>query len=352
MKFVKPITALLATAVIGTQLFACGKSNDDAGFDYSKGLDSNGFFAGIKAADIVTLPEYKGIDIDPSVFIADEDEVQNQIEYVLSNYVDYEKVTDRAVKDGDSVNIDYVGTIDGVAFAGGTTNGYGTTVTIGVTQYIDDFLEQLIGHKPGETFDVEVTFPTEYKNNPDLAGKDAVFSTTINYIQGDEIVPELTVEIAANYGFDSIDAMIEDIKDFVVNYQKNDAFYDILNAAVCDNIPQAVIDYVIDHDLDQLTYEAKSYYGMTLEQYITSFSDYKSTQEYIDAMMEDYKAIAVQYLAAQAIAEKEGLTVSKQDIEDAGYSDMIETYGEPYLKQTILFQDKIPNLIFDNANVK
>ena len=94
------------------------------------------------------------------------------------------KITDRAIEDGDKVNIDYVGSVDGVEFEGGNTNGAGTEVTAGGTDYIDDFLTQIIGHMPGETFDVNVTFPDEYPNNPDLAGKDAVFVTTINYIVG------------------------------------------------------------------------------------------------------------------------------------------------------------------------
>ena len=92
------------------------------------------------------------------------------------------QVTDRAVEDGDTVNIDYVGTVDGVEFEGGNTNGQGTNVTAGGTDYIDDFLTQIIGHMPGETFDVNVTFPDPYTSNEELSGKDAVFKTTINYI--------------------------------------------------------------------------------------------------------------------------------------------------------------------------
>ena len=65
-------------------------------------------------------------------------------------------------------------------FEGGSTNGAGTEVTIGVTSYIDNFLEQLIGHKPGETFDIKVTFPDPYERNSELSGKDAVFTVTIN----------------------------------------------------------------------------------------------------------------------------------------------------------------------------
>jgi trigger factor len=90
--------------------------------------------------------------------------------------------TDVAVEDGDTVNIDYVGTVDGVEFSGGNTQGQGTDLVIGSGSYIDDFEEQLIGHYVGETVDVTVTFPDPYANDESLSGKEAVFETTINGI--------------------------------------------------------------------------------------------------------------------------------------------------------------------------
>lgn len=89
--------------------------------------------------------------------------------------------TDQTVEDGDTVNIDYTGYSDGVAFDGGSTNGAGADLTIGSGTYIDDFEEQLIGHKVGEEVDVNVTFPDDY-GATDLAGKDATFEVTINGI--------------------------------------------------------------------------------------------------------------------------------------------------------------------------
>ena len=85
------------------------------------------------------------------------------------------------VKDGDTVNIDYVGSIDGVEFAGGNTNGAGTELTIGSGMYIDDFEEQLIGAHPGDEVEVNVTFPENY-GNEELNGKEALFKVVINGI--------------------------------------------------------------------------------------------------------------------------------------------------------------------------
>lgn len=89
--------------------------------------------------------------------------------------------TSLAVADGDKVNIDYVGTVDGVEFDGGNTNGYGADLVIGSGSYIDDFEEQLIGANVGDTVEVVVTFPEDY-GVEELNGKEAVFTTTINGI--------------------------------------------------------------------------------------------------------------------------------------------------------------------------
>lgn len=93
----------------------------------------------------------------------------------------YSTDTSLTVEDGDTVNIDYVGTVDGVEFDGGSTEGMGTDLVIGSGSYIDDFEGQLIGAHPGETVEVNVTFPDDYYST-DMAGKDAVFTVTINGI--------------------------------------------------------------------------------------------------------------------------------------------------------------------------
>jgi trigger factor len=90
--------------------------------------------------------------------------------------------TDVAVADGDTINIDYVGTVDGEEFSGGNTQGYGTDLTIGSGAFIDDFEDQLIGHYVGETVEVKVTFPDPYATDESLSGKEAVFETVINGI--------------------------------------------------------------------------------------------------------------------------------------------------------------------------
>ena len=93
----------------------------------------------------------------------------------------YQTDTSLTVEDGDTVNIDYVGTVDGVEFEGGNTDGNGTDLVIGSGDYIDDFEDQLIGSHPGDTVEVQVTFPDDY-GNEELNGKDAVFTVPVNGI--------------------------------------------------------------------------------------------------------------------------------------------------------------------------
>ncbi len=120
------------------------------GFSYSSEIDDNDFWKNVTALDHVELCDYQNISIPSDVYQITDDAVQTEIDSILEGYATSTQVTDRAVADGDTVNIDYIGTIDGVEFEGGSTEGEGSEVTIGVTGFIDDFLEQLIGHMPGK----------------------------------------------------------------------------------------------------------------------------------------------------------------------------------------------------------
>lgn len=306
-------------------------------------LDDNGYFRGVKASEIVDLPDYKGIDVDRSVITAAEEDVQYQIDMALNTYgyVEYEQITDRAVVDGDMVNIDYVGSVDGVEFAGGNTGGMGTNVTVGVTSYIDDFLEQLIGHMPGETFNVEVTFPEDY-GNEEVNGKDAVFVTTINYICGDALETELTDEIAMQLGYDSAAALVTSVEDWLIERQRSTFIYGLISQAVCEEIPQSVEDYLVSGDLASIESEA-ALYGITLEDYLMMYG-YESKDAYI-------KEVTTMWLAFQAIAELEGLTVTDEMLAEQCTEEEIETYGEAYLKQYLLNNVVVPDFIMNNAVV-
>ena len=347
-------------------------SSDDAGasegdeqasaFVYSDYLDDNGYWKNVTALDYVTLPEgYDAISIPSDAVTPSDDDVQAQIDYLASSFATTEQVTDRAVEDGDSVNIDYVGTIDGVEFDGGSTQGAGTDVTIGVTQYIDDFLEQLVGHMPGETFDVEVTFPEDYGVD-ELNGKDAVFSVTINYIN-ETVYPEIDdawVEenLSSSYGWITVDEMRQAISDSlqadaVAQYVQD---YVVENSEVSE-IPQTIIDSQEQLMLAQYQSYADSF-GMSLEDMLSMAQNVGSAEELFEQNRESIDLTARSYLVYQAIAEDAGIEATDDDVasyfESAmGVTDLTELesqYGMPYLKLCALVQE-VQDLLVGGATI-
>ena len=186
-----------ASSTASSSALGSASDYDYQNFNYSDGLDEKGYWEGIRALDYVTLPEdfasvaIKRSDVEPT-----SEEVEEQISNLLSQHSSTEHITDRAAADGDTVNINYVGSVNNVEFTGGSAENY--DLTLGSGTFIDGFEDQIIGHKPGETFDVNVTFPDGYSDSTDasgnavkLSGQKAVFTVTLNYIS-ESVLPELT----------------------------------------------------------------------------------------------------------------------------------------------------------------
>lgn len=379
-KMIRLGAAALALAMIAA-LAGCGSTSGTSGsastsgssasasedvpktveIDFSKYIDENGFWKDIRALDYVTLPQYKGVEIPAEEIEPTEEELQSNRESLLSQWASYNQITDRAVEDGDTVNIDYVGSVDGVEFTGGNTNGAGTTVTIGVTSYIDDFLEQLIGHKPGETFDVNVTFPEDYSDSTDadgntvvLAGKDAVFTTTINYIQGDELIyPEMddafvAENLQATYGWTTAAEAEEGIATAIRNSKKYNYMLDYLaeNAQITE-VPEAIANNMREAQLASVNNQAASY-GVSVDT-LMMLSGYGSEDEYL-AMLEEQLPEAAKFsLIRQAIAEQEGMTVTEEELQEMlgdNYQTYVDTYGLNYIKQDVMI-GKVDQLLLD-----
>lgn len=335
-------------------------ASDAVSFSYSEGLTDDGYWEDVTALDHVTLPsDYASVSVSADDIAPSDEDVQAQVDSIVSNYAISTQVTDRAVANGDTVNIDYVGSIDGVEFDGGSTQGQGTTVTIGTTQYIDDFLDQLVGHKPGETFDVNVTFPDDYGVD-ELNGKDATFKTTINYIS-EQQAPDVTDEwvadnLKASYGWESVDAMEQDIR---TNLQNNNLL-SYLQEYVADNsevseMPQALLDYQQDMLLAQYQQYADAY-GVSLEQMVQQVSGAQSVEALLEQNSASFESAAKNYLVYQAIAEDQGLSVSDDDVAayfktfygTDDYSTYEEHYGMPYLKLIVLIQ-QVNDLLMEGS---
>lgn len=340
-----------------------------ADFNYSAALDENGYFTGVRALDYVTLPaDYKALSVSAADVQVTDDELQTNLDYILSQFAETEQDTESTIQNGDSVNIDYVGSVDGIEFTGGNTNGQGTTVTAGSTQYVDDFLTQIIGHKPGETFDVVVTFPDGYNDSTDangdpikLAGQEAVFSVTINYI-AKSVTPELTDEfisknIAPKYG-----STVEEFKDTVrkdvadANLEKYVTNYLTQNAVYADELPEAVTEYSSMMVLNYYCGYASAK-NQTLTQFIQENLDADSIQALLDSNKEAIDNQAKRFLLYQALAEDQGLDCTDDDVkayfEDLGntdYSDYQNFYGTNYLRMNAV-GDKAFNNILANVTV-
>ena len=330
--------------VLALLLAGCGNtntSNNSNTFNRSAGLDDNGYWKDIKASDYVELCDTSKIEIQQS-------EIDDSINSLLVNFPSTLTVKDRAVIDGDTVNIDFVGKIDGVEFEGGSTGGNGTEVTIGVTNYIDDFLEQLIGHIPGETFDVNVTFPDPYQSNTELSGKDAVFTTTINHIvekiKGtwtDEFVASM---LSSQYGWKTTAEAEEDIKGSLAEE------YVHANSKFIKDVPEFIINYQTDSALEYYRGIA-SMYNLGLEDFIKAYFTVESLDEFKGTLKDQSKESAEFYLIYQALAEKLGYTPSEEDIKayfkkynsnaenPEDYSSFVELYGMPYIKAMVLYEN-------------
>lgn len=164
----------------------------------------------------VTLGEYKGLEVEADLQKVTDEMIDARIEEDRRKASRTIDVEDRPVEDGDTVNLDYAGTVDGVAFAGGTAQGQ--TLTIGSHQFIPGFEEQMVGMQIGEEKDLPVRFPDEY-HAEELKGKDAVFHVKVNGIQKTE-VPELDDDFAADISdFDTFkeykDSIVKELTDRV-----------------------------------------------------------------------------------------------------------------------------------------
>lgn len=351
-RLVKVLAAMMALLLcLGLTACAGKQGNGDAAVNYSLGLTTDGRFEGIAAKDYVTLGQYTSLTYPEEVTSVKEEDIQTRIDSIMSSHTYTNEVTDRAVQDGDTLNIDYVGKVDGVAFEGGSTDGNGTQVTIGVTSYIDDFLEQLIGHQPGETFDIEVTFPDPYENNPDLAGKDAVFTVTVNHIV-ETYTYELTDDfvadnLQADYGYTSIADMREKIAADLHDTQVyNYMIETVLENCPVSEVPQKLVDNEITITVKQLKYQALQY-NMDASTLFTYYYGVADEDAFRTTYEEDIREQISQYLVMMAIAEDAGLIATEQDVKDyfleemdtEDYSDYVKNYGYGYIYRAVTFNN-------------
>lgn len=364
----KIVGIVIAVAVIGLAIFGIVRviikeaNTITASGEYSSQLDDNGYIKGIKATDYVTLCDYKNIEVPLSEVTYTDEEFKDVIEQNLAAHQVLKE--EGVVADGDKVNIDYVGTMDGVEFEGGNSGGNGYDLTIGSGQFIEGFESQLIGHKAGEDVTVKVTFPEDY-GQADLAGKPAEFAVTIHGIYADpeynddfvkENYPDMGSTVA-EYEQTLKDEYYEgSLKDYVTNY--------VVDNSTVNKFPSKYLKNVESttkfSDVQSYEYMNQMYqqYGMqsgTFEDFIGM-----TDEEYNADIIDRSQKFAKSDLVYQAILESEGIVLSEADSEanvkemyggDDYYNSSVETYGKGYTNKTAV-KNKAVDIALEGATVK
>lgn len=314
--------------------------------------------AGIDVEKCVTLGDYKGVTVEKTIQSVTDEDVQNEIDNALENYP---VEVDQAAKEGDTVNIDYVGKIDGEEFDGGSDQG--ADLKLGSGKFIDGFEDGLIGARKGETRTLNLTFPEDYTQ--DLAGKAVEFTVTVNAVK--EPLSEPTDQWVADNieGYDNIadykagirSEQEESNEQTAENQVRYAAWTQVIDNCTINEYPETLVEVGKKLYKQQVETYAK-YAGMELDAYIESSG---LTQEEYQSNMEEYgKNVAAQALVCQAICNKEGFAIGDDDYQKAlqdmlteygcTEEELIQTYGQDNVEQSIML-NRVSNLIMENANV-
>lgn len=304
--------------------------------------------------DYVELGEYKDIEVDKTSeeYLKVRDSL---ISYDVETYGLYNHKTEGEVKDGDTVNIDYVGKKDGVAFDGGTAQAQ--DLVIGSNSFIDGFESGLIGKKIGSTVDLNLTFPQNY-HQATLAGAKVVFTVTINYVKSTE--PQTPEQFYKYLGHSSVEEYYKKLEENTINEFLQQT---VINASEVLDYPQEDLDLLYPYYYQNFEYTVQNQGGMTMEQFYTQSGQ---TAQSVKTMLidEQIKPAMKQQMIWYAILDEEGIEITKEDTEakikeiiaqngDASIerADIIEQLGEYYI-EVLVASEKVFELLKDNAKIK
>lgn len=306
-------------------------------------------------SEYITLAPYKGLSVSLSEIEPDEEQIQSQIE---SDFAPLRCLYERGVEWGDRVNLNYIASYEGSDYEDGTENGF--FLTIGENELnIPGFDEGLIGITPGDSTALDLTFPENYEQNPDYAGKTVSFTITVNYIYVD--LPELTDEIVSTCtSYATKDEYLAGIRDSLTKANKVTLLWkQVMDNTIILQYPEK--EYRIYYE------DFKKSYELLAENYSMSLSDYLSfigeTEESFDKRAnEETQNYLKEDLIVHAIAKAENLTVSDEEYEQGkqSYYDKVvfdyfltpelmeESLGKAYLVEHIL-ANKVLDLICESA---
>lgn len=345
----KLAASLLCLGMVGVMLTGCGDS-EDAGKETTAATEGK----------LKNLSDYKGLEVYKSKVQVTDEAIDEQMKQAAEDNAEEKEKKGKIVK-GDTANIDYVGKVDGETFTGGSDTGY--DLKIGSGTFIDGFEDQLIGHKAGDKFAITVTFPETYKNNPDLAGKEANFDITVNKVT-ETVVPEVNDEFVKKY-FGYTDC--KNVKEFKAYIKDRLRLNQIINAVWSSYLETCEVESYDSEDVENMKERISSY--MEYQIYYTTGSDVSTylqqagmTQETWDAqILEQAQASSKEKMVVMAIAEKEGWTVSDEEYKEQAaiyatqqsvnsIEELESVYGKTEIEYSIL-SNKVFKVISDNAKV-
>lgn len=339
------------------------KNKTVASTDYSAMLADDGTIEGVNVADYVKTFDINDVKIAKADVEYTDEDMEADIQSQLENHKDLKTDKTLTVADGDDVSINYVGTMDGTEFEGGSANDY--TLTIGSGSFIDDFEQQLIGTHPGDQVTVNVTFPDPYESNPDYAGKDASFAVTVNGIyQLGEFNDEFVKENLSDHA-----QTVEEYKQYLKDTNYESKLASAVSQYISDNIsadkyPKDYVKHLkslqMTLDEQEYNYMAQMYaaYGMSFE--YTSAMQYKgasTTEEYEKILQEAAEKACLNNMAYQDLAQQAGITVSDEDYETFKTENQLtdetaDEYGKPYIIQQYIIPEKVREYIAAHAVVE
>jgi len=272
------------------------------------------------------IVDYEGVEVNSVSYPITDEDVEKQLEQAQERGARLVAV-EREAQDGDTLNIDYSGSVDGVKFEGGTDKGH--NLKLGSNAFIDGFEEQLIGKKTGDEVDVVVTFPEEYHAEA-LAGKEAVFEVKVNEIRTDE-KPEINDEFAQDISeFDTIEELRADIKAKLTEQgtmraelETKDLILEKIYEANEFDVPEVMVEDQLEEMLKEFEREIKQK-GFKLEQFFQITG--QAPNELREKIKVDARKRVKMKLIIQNIARIQGFTASEEETEEE-LKKMAEQYG-------------------------
>ena len=302
-------------------------SNPEIGLEQAQAGMPLIYTATVAVKPPVGLGKYKGVEIEKIDTAVTDEEVEEELKREQEKNASMKEVTDRAVKDGDQINLNFEGFVDGVAFEGGKGEDY--PLNIGSGSFIPGFQEQLIGAEIGKEIEVNVTFPENYQAE-DLAGKAAVFKCTVLKIT-EKILPELNDEFADDVSeFDTLEEFKADIRKNLETRKEERARTEkenkVIDAIIADSeieIPEPMLKAQQEQIVDEFAQRLQSQ-GLSIDQY---FAYMGMTRE---KMVEDSKEQAEKRIRTRLVLEEivkvENIVATEEDFETE-LTKLAEAYG-------------------------